>query len=567
MSELHPILSNDAETALDKTGRLASRGRNGVQAARWIERGMALAAGAIATAGHAPFYFAPLYVIAIVILVRLLDAAALRPKRIAAAFGLAWWFGLGHFASGLHWLSAAFSYDFGAWGIVFGAGAVLALAAFLACFWGAGGALAITLWTPDARRVPVFAIAVALAEWLRGIAFTGFPWLLPGYVWPAGEPISQSASVFGIYGLSALTLFFAAAPVVLLDRTINLAARLKWICIPAVTFATVWSWGSMRLAGHTPTALGQPVVRVADSGMSQADKWAERPDQEWRVLQRYLEASGSAREADIVIWPEGAIPSMNSYTLENTDLMGALGAGMGERTLVLGLARRMQRGERSFHYNSAVVIDNSDGVTRVGDIYDKHRLVPFGEYIPFWRLFGALNVAPLQRIGTGFEPGAAGPRRIAVEDAPAATILICYEAIFPGLAPNGRERPGWIISLTNDAWFGEGVGPSQHFAIARYRAIESGLPMARAASGGVSAIIDANGRVVAANWGGGFAQASLPPALTETAYSRLGLASVATLLLILSIVRFIPLNGRARGPSIAAGPTPARQLFPSKGSR
>lgn len=501
-------------------------------------------AGAVATLGHAPFHVVALYVLAIVILVRLLDAAALRPRRVAAAFGLAWWFGVGHFTSGFHWLSSAFLYDFGVWGPLFGGAAVLLLAAMLACFWGLGGALAMTLWTSDVRRLPIFAAAVAFSEWLRGNAFTGFPWLLPGYVWPAGEPMSQLASLVGVYGVSALTLLLAASPAVLFDAGTKPLRRFAPVLAAAFVLALSWGWGWRRLAELRPQARDMPVVRVADSGMSQAEKWIERPDQEWRVLQRYLEASGPASAADIVIWPEGAIPSVNSYTLENAALLDALAGAMGERTLVLGLTRRAPRGERFVHYNSAVVIDYANGGRRVADIYDKHRLVPFGEYIPFWRLVSGFNVAPLQRIGAGFEPGARPPRRMDLADAPAATILICYEAIFPGLAPRGEDRPGWIISVTNDAWFGEGAGPSQHFAIARYRAIETGLPMARAASGGVSAIVDAHGRVVAANQGAGFAQAQLPAPLSATLYARLGLMPAAALILILALLRFIPIAGR-----------------------
>jgi apolipoprotein N-acyltransferase len=503
----------------------------------WLERGAAAMAGAIATLGHAPFHVVALYVIAIVILVRLLDRAALRPKRIAAAFALGWCFAIGHFATGLHWISSAFLYDFGVWGPLFGGAAILLLAALLACFWGLGSALAMMLWTSDMRRVPIFAAAVALSEWLRGNAFTGFPWLLPGYVWPPGEPMSQLASLVGVYGLSALTLLLAASPAVLFDAGIKPLRRLAPVLAVALVFAPSWAWGWRRLAEPTPRALDLPVVRVADSGMSQADKWAERPDQEWRVVQRYLEASGSANEADIVIWPEGAIPSVNSYALENEALLDALAAAMGERALVLGLTRREPRGERFVHYNSAVVINGASGAAEIVDIYDKHRLVPFGEYIPFWRLVSGFNIAPLQRIGAGFEPGARAPRRIMLANAPAATILICYEAIFPGLAPAGDDRPGWIISVTNDAWFGNGVGPSQHFAIARYRAIESGLPIARAASGGVSAIVDPQGRVIDANRGAGYAEARLPAPLPVTVYARFGLAASALVALVLALLR------------------------------
>lgn len=508
----------------------------------WLERGAAAMAGAIATLGHAPFHVVPLYVVAIVLLVRLLDRAALRPKRVAAASGLGWWFAAGHFATGLHWISSAFLYEFGVWGPLLGGAAILLLAALLACFWGLGSALAMTLWTRDMRRVPIFAAAVALSEWLRGNAFTGFPWLLPGYVWPAGESMSQLASLVGVYGLSALTLLLAASPALLFDAETKPLRRLAPVIAGALAFGLSWGWGWRRLTEPSPQALDLPVVRVADSGMSQADKWAERPDQEWRVLQRYLEASGPASEADIVIWPEGAIPAVNSYALENASLLNALAAAMGERALVLGLTRRAPRGERFVHYNSAVVINSASGVAEVADIYDKHRLVPFGEYIPFWRLVSGFNIAPLQRIGAGFEPGARAPRRIVLADAPAATILICYEAIFPGLAPAGDDRPGWIISVTNDAWFGDGAGPSQHFAIARYRAIETGLPMARAASGGVSAIVDAHGRVVAAHQGAGYAQARLPSSLPAPLYARFGLMSAAPLILILTLLRFFPIR-------------------------
>lgn len=530
----------DAVLASSFIARASLRADNGQKRVGWLARGIALTAGAAATLGHSPFYAVPLFVIAIVALVRLLDAAARRPRRIIAAFDLAWWFGVGHFASGLHWLSVAFSHDFGAWAIVLGAGAVLALSALLACFWGAGCALAMMLWTRDWRRAPLLATALTLSELLRGSAFTGFPWLLPGYVWSAGEPISQVASLVGIYGLSALTLLFAASISVLLDAKTTLSRRLTPLALVLGVFALTWSWGAYRLAEAPHSNSNRPVVRVADSGLSQHEKWRPDAEQEWRVLNRLVQASGSNNAADIVIWPEGAIPVVNFYALENRRFIEALGAQMGDRTLVAGLTRRVARSGDNLHYNSAVVIANAEGAPRIGAVYDKYRLVPFGEYIPFWRLFSTLNIAPLQRIGVGFEPGAHPPVRLVVAGASDATVLICYEAIFPGLVPRGEERPGWIISLTNDAWFGGGAGPLQHFAIARYRAIETGLPMARAASGGVSAIVDAHGRVVASNRGGNFAQATLPLALPETLYSRLGLIPIAVLLLLIALLRLVP---------------------------
>jgi apolipoprotein N-acyltransferase len=173
--------------------------------------------------------------------------------------------------------------------------------------------------------------------------------------------------------------------------------------------------------------------------------------------------------------------------------------------------------------------------------------VPFGEYMPFWELLRQFDITPIQRIGAGFTPGDA-PTRLIVPEAPPAVVLICYEAIFPGMVPHGEERPGWIISVTNDAWFGRGTGPHQHFAMARYRSIEAGLPMARAASGGISAIIDSFGRVVRSTEGRNLAvEAQIPPALGETAQAKRGDVFLLLLLVLIAGVRFAPVVHRGPG--------------------
>ena len=516
----------------------------------WQRRGLALVAGALATLAHAPFQFTIFYAIAITALVWLLDGAAQRERRIGSGFAIGWFFGLGHLATGLYWVSAAFNVDSAAWGPIWGVPATLALAGGLALFWGAGCALAVAFWTRDARRIAWFALCVFATEWLRGHVFGGFPWLLPGYVWTPGEPISQSASVFGIYGLSLLTLLTAAAPAAIADAGQNAGRRFAPTLVSALLLGMGWGWGAQRLDRpivDLPGAL--PIVRVTDSGLSQAEKWVARSDQEWRVLQRYLQASGPAEEsrASIVIWPEGAIPVINFFMLENPDFMDAIGRGMGDRVLVTGLTRREARTDGVAYFNSAAVIDGVSGAARLSQTYDKNKLVPFGEFIPLWSLISRFNIAPLQRIGAGFEPGAP-PARLVIPDAPPAVVLICYEAIFPGFIPRGAERPGWIISVTNDAWFGGGSGPYQHYAMARYRAIEEGLPLARSASGGVSAIVDSYGREVrATSRRGGFAEAQIPPALVETTLARWGNILLLGLLVMLGSLRFFPRRQITKG--------------------
>ncbi len=519
----------------------------------WQRRGIAVLAGVGATLGHAPFQVVPAYVVALVVLVWLLDAAAPRERRLRSAFATGWFFALGHFGTGLYWVSSAFLVDADAWGPLWGIPAAAAMAAGLALFWGAGCALAMAFWKPGMRRLAIFAASLFVSEWLRGHVFGGFPWLLPGYVWAPGEPVSQLASVFGIYGLSLLTLLALVAPASVADGQMGAGKRFVPLIVAGLAVGMAWGWGVQRLAHAAVDPPGaQPIVRVTDSGLSQAEKWATRSDQEWRVLRQYLEASGppDTSRAAIVIWPEGAIPVVNFFMLENPDFMDAVGRGLGDRVLIAGVTRREMGEEGLLYYNSAAVIDGVSGMPRLSQFYDKNRLVPFGEFIPLWSWVSALNIAPLQRIGAGFEAGAR-PTRLVVPEAPAAVVLICYEAIFPGMVPHGDERPGWIVSVTNDAWFGDPAwftGPWQHYAMARYRSIEEGLPMARAASGGVSAIIDSYGRAVrSTHTRGGYAEAQIPPALVETTMARYGNLLVLALLIMVAGLGLMPPGRVARG--------------------
>jgi apolipoprotein N-acyltransferase len=432
----------------------------------------------------------------------------------------------------------------------------------------------MALWTPGMRRILALAIGLFVSEWLRGNILTGFPWILPGYVWTPGEPVSQLASLIGIYGLSLVTLAVAAAPAAIADRATG-AARFAPTLAAALAIGLAWGWGQQRIA-HAPIdppgAL--PMVRVADSGLTQQQKWCEAGSmpqrvacargQEWRVLARYLDASGPPEDSrtDILVWPEGAVPTLNFFQLDNQTYLDALGRGLGDRVLIAGLTRCSPRPRCDAYmqgvgdaddlhlYNSGAVIDGVSGHARIAQVYDKHHLVPFGEYIPFWPLVSQLGIAPLQEIGAGFDAGGA-PERLILPDAPPALVLICYEAIFPGMTPHGPDRPGWIANISNDAWFGDlrwFTGPYQHFAMARYRSIEEGLPMARAASGGISALVDSFGRVVHSTQGGArFAEAQLPPALPETLFARAGSIAPLVLLIFFVTLRFVLPGSRPTG--------------------
>jgi apolipoprotein N-acyltransferase len=532
----------------------------------WRAQALAAAAGALATLAHAPFHVIPAFAVAMTALVLLIDAAPKKRWR-KAVFARVWWFGAGHLISGMHWVSSAFLVDPDTFGLGLGVAAAIALGGGLALFWATALALCKPFWTNDYRRIFVFALAMSVAELARGHLFGGFPWLLAAYVWPPGGAISQLAAILGAYGLTTLTLLAAASPAAALDDG-RAMRRFGLLMAVALGFGVAWGFGFQRLNQAMIAIPGStPVVRVADPGLSQAEKWSTHPDE---VLLEYLEVSGSSEQsrADFVIWPEGAIPN-TYYTLADRISVDApdyvlepvrsqlIAEVLGDRVLITGttacapaeLCRAMYRGERRnadgqvttaglTFFNAAVAIDAVTGSPRPAGLYEKHRLTPFGEFIPLWGLFSQLNIAPLQRIGAGFTPGPP-PRRLVVDAAAEPlSIHICYESIFPGFTPRGEARPGWIVNVTNDAWFGGGVGPAQHFAIARYRSIEEGLPMARAASGGASAIVDAYGRAVAvADRDVGFAEAQLPATLPPTLFAQYGWFTIGALLALLAALR------------------------------
>jgi apolipoprotein N-acyltransferase len=510
----------------------------------WASLALAAAAGAVGVLAHAPFFLAPALIAALCVLIWQLDAVFARDGRAFwSAFGRGFAFATGYFAAGTYWVGSAFAQRPGAEGLALLG--VAALAMGLALIWGFALAFARPLWTRDNRRLPVMVLALMAAELVRGHAFGGFPWNLPAYVWPAGQPMSQAASVLGAYGLSALTLLLFVTPAAMGDIGRPFVLRAAPSLAAALVFGLIWGAGAQRLAqAPLESQVGGPIVRVADPGYTQKEKWNTDPNE---VLDRYLQLSQPARQArsQIVIWPEGAIPvapPVFPLILDNPPALDAIARTIGDRALIIGIHRADSTGL----YNSAVILDGVAGQLRIGQWHDKYRLTPFGEFIPLYDWVSWLGIGALQQIGNGFTPGES-PRRLIIPEAEPAVIHICYESIFPGLTPRGDDRPGWIINVTNDAWFGRGTGPWQHVNIARYRSIEEGLPTARAASGGVSGVFDAFGReVVATGLDGGAVEAPLPPALAPTPYAQFGEWLLFGLLALILGLRFAPPNPAGR---------------------
>jgi apolipoprotein N-acyltransferase len=367
-------------------------------------------------------------------------------------------------------------------------------------------------------RVLVLAALWSLSEYARGQVPTGFPWGLVGYAW-VETPVIQTAALFGPHMLGLLTLTAGLLPGLGTWRGVVVAAALV---------AAGWGFGTWRLAQPVPERAEPLVVRLVQPNARQELKWQPGMEQEFYNRHISMTRSPADPRPDVTIWSETAVPFVLGQA---PDLLEeSAGAAGPESRLILGI-RRVEAGESGERWFNSLAVLNSDGAAAA--VYDKHHLVPFGEYIPFAGQVARLGLPGLETLtGSGFSAGD-GPHLVSAPGVPPFLPLICYEAIFPaGLrAPEGRAE--WLVQVTNDAWFGEASGPYQHFAQARVRAIEQGLPLARVANTGISAMVDPYGRVVASLGLGeaGYIDAVLPGALPPTPYVRFGDVPAVTVML------------------------------------
>jgi apolipoprotein N-acyltransferase len=438
---------------------------------------------------------------------------------------MGWLAGFGYFGIGCWWVAEAFLVNpEQAWMAPF-AGSLLP--AGIGLFWGAAMALHRRFAPAGMVRVLFFAAAFALLEWLRGHVLTGFPWNPAGASWAAGSAGSQFASVVGVYGLGFVTVAAVGAFAVLPGegpRKARVGAALAGVAV----LAALVIGGTLRLGGAEVRDT-DTLVRIVQPDVEQESKWS--PETYRSIVDRYvnLTARPGAAQPDVIVWPEGALPaSFNDvFAPTSPDGPAIANAVRPGQTLLMGLARGEAGPDgRARYYNSLFSLaDEGAAGLRVTAVYDKYRLVPFGEFLPLGDLMGAIGVRSLVHMPADFS---AGPRPAPIDlpNAPRVQPLICYESLYPGFTPGGEGRPQWIVNVSNDAWFGATSGPIQHLNLASYRAIETGLPVVRATPTGVSAMIDPWGRVVeGARLGSGESgviDALLPRPVGTTPYGRFG---------------------------------------------
>jgi apolipoprotein N-acyltransferase len=481
-----------------------------VARSKWYRFAILVALGVFAGLGQAPtdLWFATVLAFAAIFVIY---PAAVSPSQSASHL---WAFGFGYFAFSLRWIIEPFLVDIAqhGWMAPF---AIFLMATGAALFWAIAGWLTAR-FAP--RSIVMLALLLVGAEVTRSLILTGFPWALIGHIWVPTH-LAQLAAFGGPHLLSLVTVFAGLCLASFLGK--NRAVGLLGLgSLIALSFV-------LRPIPAPVLGADVPIVRLVQPNARQDQKW----DAAYRdvFLNRMIRLTGQGSVPDLVVWPETAVPFLLDQIEDDLRVFSDAARGA---PLVFGIQRR---DEQRQYYNSLVVM-GPGGL--VQSVYDKRHLVPFGEYIPGGRLLGRLGVSGLAaNLAGGFAPGAT-EGTVTLPGIGAAVALICYEGIFAEEISYDGDRPRLLLLITNDAWFGEAAGPHQHLAQARLRAIEQGLPMVRVANTGISAMIDAKGRVTASLSMGidSAIDAALPRALPATAYSRTGDWPLLVVLFLLTLL-------------------------------
>ena len=457
---------------------------------RLYESGIALLAGGLATLALAPVHFFAILPITFSALLLLV----LRARCALHAFGFGWLFGFGYFLTGLHWIAEAFTVA--SWtpswlGII----AVTMLAGSMAVFPGAAAWLVHRLRPPPWAAPVVLAAAWTAMAWLRGNVLTGFPWNLIGYAWADSIQLIQSAAWIGAYGLTFVTVLGSATLALLWPAVLCRAPRLPLIMFVLVVIASgvLWLYGDQRLSTATLSSYPNVTLRLVQGNITQTMK--RRPELREAIVERYsqLTRQPGFDQVTHIIWPEAALP----YVVDPATSTVVVGQSVPVDGLLLTGAITQRTTPGGVVFANSLVAFNQAGILR--EYYDKAHLVPFGEYMPLPDWLGVRKLAGGPEDLTPGRPRAP----LQLPGLPGLRALICYEAIFPSIESepdnmhetNWREA-SWLLNISNDAWFGSGPGPYQHFAMARMRAVEQGITLVRVANTGISAVVDPYGRVV-----------------------------------------------------------------------
>lgn len=488
---------------------------------------LAALAGVFAALGFAPGF--DLLVIALypfVLLIWLLFEAGTKRR----AFLIAWAFGLTHFTVGLNWIATAFTYqaEMPAW---LGWIAVVLLSVYLAVYPALAG---LGAWWIARGRPAAFVLSFAglwiVTEWMRGWLFTGFPWNPLSSMTVNNGMLPHLTRYIGTYGLSGL-LLVVPGMIAMQNRPFE-HRRMFWALLAATVAIFVLLFVPKNALGDPLPEAGSRIAIVQPNIGQDIANDAARYEEFFQRMARLSQPDPGAAPFDMIFWPEGAIPDylqsgyprrfyMNTTYGASAQLARArLGDIASGGLLITGSQDLLLEDDRLTGARNTVTVVSPDG-DRIGN-YAKAHLVPYGEYLPMRGLLEPIGLSRLVAGSLDFEPGP-GPRSLPLAGEPKMGVQICYEIVFSGHVVDEKDRPDFIFNPSNDGWFGT-WGPPQHLAQARMRAIEEGLPLVRSTTTGISALVDADGRVLERLEPGETARidAILPPPHVPTPFSRFG---------------------------------------------
>lgn len=488
--------------------------------------GTAFLLGTCAALALPPLFIFPCIFIALSVL-NLLIASA---KSLKSAALVGWWWGLGYFLAGLYWIANAIlispEYIFWATPLI-----LIAIPAYMALYVALPAGVMYLVQkriSHPLANILLFAFFWVIAEYIRGNVFGNITWNLIGYVWTFSTAPIQMAAVSGIWGLSWFTVLIGMLPSLIANGISARRVVAATACLLALLVATGEIWLQQNPTLYTPTTL-----RLVQANIEQKPWEAER---EKTILRKYIGLTHTAglEATQLVIWPESAIRVPLTSKSDAIKELSALHLPE-QSTLIFGAPRHIEKTPEI--RNSMLRMESTHAIS---PLYDKRHLVPFGEFLPFRHILLFNEPHRFKDYSAGEEA-----KTLILPNIPPFSPLMCYDVSYPGDVTDHTGRAQWLLSLSNDAWFGISAGPHQHMQIARVRAVEEGVPLVYSDNIGISAVVDAYGRVIKSLPldTEGVLDSPLPQASsTPTLFSRYCFAPAATML-IFSLITLLLFTG------------------------
>jgi apolipoprotein N-acyltransferase len=429
--------------------------------------------GALAVLGFAPFYLFPATLVSLIGFIYYW----LQTNSNKAAFLLGFQYGLGLFVVGIYWIYISL-HDFGGMPWWFAGFCTFCLCAFMALFTG------LVAWLAKKLGYPLLSLPIlwGLSDWVRSWIFTGFPWLTIGYSQVPFSPLAGYIPVVGVYGVSIITVLLATLIAYWFTKP---SLAYKRYSIAAIVLIIVI--GNVLKVVQWTTPIGKPInVALVQGNIAQDIKWS--PDSALGTIKQYI-AMAQSSNAELIVLPETALPVIASQLDQEVKDTLATHAKANNGDVIVGMVEYNEATEE--YFNSALTYG-----TNQTQSYKKNHLVPFGEFIPLKQVFGWiyrdwLNIplSDLSRGGTHQKPMQLANQKVAVN--------ICYEDVFGEEIIRQLPEATLLVNISNDAWYGKSFAAEQHMQFSQARALETGRMMLRATNTGATAIIDAQGYVIA----------------------------------------------------------------------